>query len=192
MIRFIILTFSIALFFNLNREANNLTHTAAGDWGIVDTVPFRVDEALIRELTQKPQAKTWRDSGYYFLVESIFWQAIRLGTTKNGDGIILASFSSSDLSSLQFQGQAVFRFDPMDFPQEVTPSRSMSGEALMAIPQDILFCPSPSQEVGLGQNDPFFPLYLTGELTGVRATGGQVVLFSAPMTVQLRDWEVTQ
>lgn len=190
MIRFIILSFSIAILFSFTRQEETGTEILAGQWGLQDTVPVKVDETLIRELSQKPQAKTWRDSGYYFQFENILWQAIRLGTTQNGDGIILASFSSADPSSLQFQGQAVFRFDTKDFPQNVTPSRGMQGEAVVAFPQDVLFCPSPSQEVGLGQNDPFFPLYLSGALTGIKIAGGEYLNFEALMSVQLRDIEI--
>lgn len=191
MIRFIIITLSIAFYFNLVQEENRVSTTVTTEWGTVDTVPFRVDESLIQELTQRPQAKTWRDSGYYFQFENIFWRAIRLGTTQNGDAIILASFSSADPSSLRFQGQAVFRFSPQDIPSGITPSRGMTGEAIIAFPQDVLYCPSPSQEVGLGQNDPYFPLYLSGEITGVNVAGGDFLFLETPMSVQLRDMEVT-
>ena len=190
MIRFIILSFSIALFFSFTGQAGESSRSSSLAWTSQDTVPFRVDEALIQELSQQPQAKTWRDSGYYFQFESIFWQAVRLGTAQNGDFVILATFSSADPSSLRFEGRAVFRLNPKDLPSEITPSRGMQGEAMLAFPQDVLFCPSPSQEVGLGQNDPYFPLYMSGEITGVNAAGGNFLYFEAPMSVQLRDMEV--
>ncbi|PHN07109.1 hypothetical protein [Flavilitoribacter nigricans] len=191
MTRLIILLFTVVLFYNFSERTNHSPQVANDLLTTLDTVPFRVNEALIRELSETPKAKTWRDSGYYFQMEKIFWQAIRLGTTQSGDAIVLASFSSADPSSLRFQGQAVFRFDPRDVPDTVTPSRGMRGEATVAFPQDVLFCPSPSQEVGLGQNDPYFPLYLTGQITGVNLAGGEVLTFETLMSVQLRDLEIT-
>lgn len=156
-----------------------------------DTVPLRVDEALIQELIGDLQEKTWRDSGYYFRLEAVNWIATRLGTTQNGDVIMLTSFSSADPSSLSFLGQAVLRFNPENFPGDITPSKGMRGEALLAFPEDVLLCPSPSQEVGLGQNDPYFPLYLTGEITGVQTAGGGGILnIETPVSVQLRDIEI--
>jgi hypothetical protein len=190
MIRLIILFFGIALFFNFTKPVNEVPMSSSKAWMTQDTVPFRVDKALIQELSRQPQAKTWRDSGYYFQFENIFWQAVRFGTTQNGDIIMLTTFSSADPASLQFQGRAVFRFSPKDIPSDITPSRGMQGTAMIAFPQDVLYCPSPSQEVGLGQNDPYFPLYLSGEMTGIDAAGGNFLYFETPMSVQLRDMEV--
>lgn len=190
MIRYIIFFFSIGLFFNFSGQADENMMVCSNARIKNDTVPFRVDEALIQKLSSMPQSKTWRDSGYYFQFERISWQVIRLGNTQNGDVIMLTAFSSADPSSLRFEGKAVFRFDPKDFPSEITPSKSMEGEAVLSFPQDVLFCPSPSQEVGLGQNDPYFPLYMSGEITGVNAAGGDFLYFETPMSVQLRDMEI--
>lgn len=156
-----------------------------------DTIPLqRVDEQLIRELTQEPQLKTWRDSGYYFQLESIVWQTVRLGSASNDDMLILASFSSADPASLVFRGRAVFRFPMAEWPANITPARGMSGEGLIAFPQDVLFCPSPNQEVGLGQNDPYFPLYTTGFLTSVFLSPGTEQDLEIEVVVQLRDMEI--
>lgn len=158
---------------------------------VLDTVPVKVDEALIRELIGDVTEKTWRDSGYYFQVELVSWRVLRLGTTANGDIVMLSSFSSADPASLQFSGQAVFRFDPDKWPEGITPAKGLQGQALLTFPQDVLFCPSPSQEVGLGQNDPYFPLYLSGEITGVfTAPSGDLVPTTTAISVQLRDFEV--
>lgn len=190
MIRFIILFISIAFLFNFTEAVQPTSNANLNVPGLQDTVPFRVDEALIRELTQMPNAKTWRDSGYYFQFESIRWYAVRLGTTASGQVVMLASFTSADPASLHFQGRAIFRFDPQDIPADVSPSRGMTGTAVVAFPQDVLLCPSPSQEVGLGQNDLYFPLYLTGELSGVNVAGGGFLAFNTLMSVQLQDLEI--
>lgn len=156
-----------------------------------DTIPRTSVEQLIEEWTRMPEEKTWRDSGYYFQLEPVFWRAQRLGTTAGGEVTITALFSSADPSSLRYRGRAIFQFDPALWPEDVTPARGVRGEALIAFPQDVLLCPSPEQEAGLGQNDPYFPLYTTGQIKKVE---GSVIyrdsLFLIPMSVQLRDMEI--
>lgn len=198
-----ILIFLSILFLTLNTLSQNAHYLSSSEEVVLtdnmetpaaatDTfpTPVRVDEALIQQLINEPYEKTWRDSGYYFQLESVIWQAIRLGNSSNGDLLILASFSSSDASSLVFRGRAVFRIDPLDWPDSITPSRGLTGEAVIAFPQDVLLCPSPSQEIGLGQNDPYFPLYLTGEITGIAVSPGDLLSVQAFISVQLRDMEI--
>jgi hypothetical protein len=156
---------------------------------VQDTVPVKITEKLIQQLSSDLNEKTWRDSGYYFQLENVFWTARRLGVTSNGDAIILASFSSSDPSSLIYRGEAVFRFPSDKWPADISPAKGMTGEAIIALPQDVLYCPSPSQEIGLGQDDPNFPLFLTGQITGVDRNG-DFRYFDVGMSVQLRNLEV--
>lgn len=148
-----------------NPQTKSVIQSTALD--VQDTIPSPVDEAFLQELLQSDLQKTWRDSGYYFQLEPVFWRAERLRATSDGDVAMLVSFSSGDPSSLRYRGRAIFTLDPNNWPADIMPARGMQGEALVAFPQDVLFCPSPSQEIGLGQNDPFFPLYLTGQLTSV-------------------------
>ena len=187
MLRFIILLAFCAVLLNFaNSPEGKFIHT-----GITkteqDTVPIRIDEALIQELINDPKNKTWEDSGWYLQFETVDWIAKRLGNTVKGDMLMLASFSSADPGSLQFKGQAVFRFDPSSWPDNITPSKGMRGEAVIAFPQDVLFCPSPTQEIGLGQHEIYYPLYLGGEITGVNSIPGKI---ETPMSVQLRDMEI--
>jgi len=192
MFRLIIFIAFIGLGFSFVHNPQMPTQIMDETYDQLDTVPS-ANEALLQELLSTAKNKTWRDSGYYFQLETVFWTATRIGTTSNGDGIILANFSSADPSSLRYRGQAVFRFDPNSWPENIMPSRGMQGEALIAFPQDVLLCPSPSQEAGLGQNDPYFPLYLSGQITGVNGNVNDapgLIKFDSEMSVQLRDMEI--
>ena len=189
MSKYIFLILGSVLLLNFMPRPNTAVSEPMALTTIQDTVPVKVTEKLIRQLTDDLNEKTWRDSGYYFQLETVFWTARRLGVVPGGDALILVSFSSGDPSSLMYRGEAIFRFPLGDWPADITPSKNMSGEAVIAFPQDVLYCPSPSQEIGLGQDDPNFPLFLTGQITGVNKEG-DFQYFEMGMSVQLRDLEV--
>jgi hypothetical protein len=140
-----------------------------------------------------PQPKTWRDSGYYFQAERVDWTAQNITTTAGGNYLIGTTFSSSDASSLQFNGQAQFRFRASDLPDNLPLLDSLTGgEATILFPQDILLCPTAEQESAIGQQDPYFPLYLAGRTTAAIYRDSLFFDTQIRMSVQLQDFEVTQ
>lgn len=187
MLRLIILLGICGVLLSFEFNPGSLSNFQTETFSVQDTIPSPVNEDLLRELLQNDRRKTWRDSGYYFQLEPVFWRAERLRATSDGDVAMSVSFSSGDPSSLRYRGRAIFALDPNKWPADIMPARGMQGEALVAFPQDVLFCPSPSQEVGLGQNDPFFPLYLSGQLTGVM---NMDLAEQIPVVVQLIDMEI--
>jgi hypothetical protein len=159
-----------------------------------DTFPGGLTEAEYARLLAPAQAKTWRDSGYYFQLEKVDWLAQNIITTAGGNVLINAVFSSSDPSSLQFNGQGQFRFRGSDLPDNLPPllDSLTGGQATIAFPQDILLCPTVDQETAIGQQDPYFPLYLAGRTTGVIYRDSLFFSTQIRMSVQLQDFEVTQ
>lgn len=132
-------------------------------------------------------ARTWRDSGYYFQIEFVDFRIQKLGITSGGDGKISVGFRSTDPSGQQYRGSAIFTINANAIPADLTPNVGMLGKASMTIAQDVLLCPSPEQEVGLGQNDPFFPLYYSGFILQL---DGKMLETSIPIAVELRDMEI--
>ena len=187
MSRFILFIIFIGLTLNF-ASGPKAPQSSQAMYTLNDTIPLQTTEALIAELQGVPVKKTWRDSGYYFQLETVLWRAQRFGTTATGDVTMSTSFSSADPSSLRYRGRAVFQFDPALWPENVDPVRGVRGEALIAFPQDVLLCPSPAQEVGLGQNDPYFPLFLSGQITKI--VFNDTLFFTIPAAVQLRDMEI--
>lgn len=188
MLKYILLCFFSGWFFSFIPAAHHSLQAPIANL-TQDTVPVKMSEKLIQQLNDGLNEKTWRDSGYYFQLERVFWTAKRLGVSGNGDGVILTTFSSSDPSSLMYRGEAVFRFPIEKWPADISPTKGMKGEAVIAFPQDVLYCPSPSEEIGLGQNDPYFPLFLTGYITGVEEDG-DLRYFELGVSVQLRDLDI--
>ncbi len=132
-------------------------------------------------------ARTWRDSGYYFQIEFVDFRIQKLGITPGGGGKMSVVFRSTDPSGQQYRGNAIFTLNPNSIPSDLTPSVGTLGKASMTIAQDVLICPSPEQEVGLGQNDPFFPLYYSGFILQLN---GKMLETSVPIAVELRDMEI--
>lgn len=132
-------------------------------------------------------ARTWRDSGYYFQIEFVDFRIQKLGVTPGGDGKISVGFRSTDPSGQQYRGTAIFTLNLNSIPSDLTPGVGTLGKASMTIAQDVLICPSPEQEVGLGQNDPFFPLYYSGFILHLN---GKMLETSIPIAVELRDMEI--
>ena len=131
--------------------------------------------------------RTWRDSGYYFQAEIILWKATNVIDNPNGNVVFSINFKSSDESGLTYSGQAGCFIDEEDLPEGFNINQGMKGKAIMFIPQDLLFCPPPDQEVDLGLDDPYFPLSLSGFL--LRA-GIQVPESPIPVTYQLNQFIV--
>lgn len=161
---------------------------------VSDTTPSGLTEAEYARLLAPAQSKSWRDSGYYFQLEKVDWLTKDIVTTAGGNLLIKTTFTSSDPSSLQFNGQAQFRMRAQDIPDNLPPllDSLTGGQATIAFPQDIILCPTPAQETGMGQQDPYFPLYLSGRTTGVIYRDSLFFSTQIRMSVQLQDFEVTQ
>lgn len=132
------------------------------------------------------EIKTWRDSGWYFMPQLIQYQIV---TVDNNSGIFSTNinFMSTDMSSLMFTGQATMFFREEDLPIGVNLEVGNRGLATVLFPQDLLFCPSPEDEQGMGQDDPYFPISLGGRIERI----GQEVLDNPIQTpVQLNDFTV--
>lgn len=132
-------------------------------------------------------ARTWRDSGYYFQIEFVDFRIQKLSLTPGGGGKMNVVFRSTDPSGQQYRGSAIFTLNSNSIPSDLTPSVGTLGKTSMTIAQDVLICPSPEQEVGLGQNDPFFPLYYSGFILQL---DGKMLETSVPIAVELRDMEI--
>ena len=131
--------------------------------------------------------RTWEDSGWYFVPEITNWKVAILGP--GGSDVIQAivNFRSSDESGLMYTGRAVFFVDPETLPNDVNIQEGTRGKATILLPEDILLCPSPSDEQGMGQNDPYFPLYLAGRLDRI---GNNIPDDPIHITVQLNVFNV--
>ena len=131
--------------------------------------------------------KTWEDSGWYFvptLVRFVIQDQLAIGNDLFATQVI---FQSTDMSGLMFTGQALLLLPQNSFPAGFTPEAGQIGFASVLFPEDLLFCPSPEQEQGMGQNDPYFPLNLAGRLERIN---GQMPPNPIPMSVQLNDMTV--
>ena len=159
-----------------------------------DTVPGGMTEAEYARLLAPAQPKTWRDSGYYFQLEKVDWLAQNTFATAGGNVLINTTFSSSDPSSLQFTGQAQFRLRATAIPDTLFAMLSdlTGGQAIIAFPQDILLCPTADQETGMGQQDPYFPLYTSGRTTAMIYRDSLFFNAQIRLSVQLQDFEVVQ
>jgi|GEM_PF-5567293 len=136
----------------------------------------------------KKHARTWEDSGWYFQIELIDLRIQKLGVTSGGDGKIRVGFRSSDSLGQQYRGTAVITFSPNQMPPDVDLEVGIRGRASMIIAQSVLVCPSPEEEVGLGQNDPLFPLYYSGFLLEVE---GRPIANPTPLSIKLIDMDIT-
>ncbi|MBX2872670.1 MAG: hypothetical protein KTR30_11235 [Saprospiraceae bacterium] len=135
----------------------------------------------------KKNARTWRDSGYYLQIELIDLKIQKLGVTSGGEGRMIVNFQSADQAGQQYRGEAVFTFSPNQVPSNINLQTGVRGKAAITIAQDVLICPSPEAEVGLGQNDPFFPLYYPGFLLKV---DGESISNPTPISIELRNIEI--
>jgi hypothetical protein len=154
-----------------------------------DTLPPIITEEFIEAFTAMPILKTWRDSGYYFQLEPIDWISRGFRTANNGDFLFRATIRSASSAGIQFQARAILRIDKDDWPTEnfIPPSAVDWGSAILALPQDLLFCPSGNEEIGLGQNELYMPLSVGGEIT--RAWNDTMLITSIPMNAQIRSFE---
>jgi hypothetical protein len=131
--------------------------------------------------------RTWRDSGYYFIPELVEFQVRRWGVTPSGTAGIKVDFAGSDASGLRYNGKALFLIDKSNLPSDFDVGQGSAGQATLLISEELLLCPSPAQEVGLGQNDPYFPLLLSGKLISI---DGNALSSEIPIAVQLNDFRV--
>lgn len=135
----------------------------------------------------KKNARTWRDSGYYLQTEFIDLKILKINVTPEGQGTINVNFRSADPAGQQYRGEAIFSFSTGMVPDNVNLEAGVKGRAAITIAQDVLICPSPEAEVGLGQNDPFFPLYYPGFLLEV---DGRSIPNPTPISIELRNIEI--
>jgi hypothetical protein len=135
----------------------------------------------------KNDAKTWRDSGYYFVPELIKFIAIGISVNENGTINLVTNFQSTDNSGLTYTGNANLLFPSENLPPEIEIEIGSKGFATIIIPQDLLFCPDEDFEQGMGQNDPYFPLSLAGRIEKVN---GIVPESPIMVSVQLNDFTV--
>jgi hypothetical protein len=150
------------------------------------SVGFSAQAQHFDPLFSENSTRTWRDSGYYFMPHLIRFQITSLD---NNSGIysINVNFLSTDMSSLMFTGQATIFFSEGDLPSGVDIEVGTRGFATVLFPQDLLFCPSPEEEQGMGQDDPYLPITLAGRIEKI----AQVVLDDPiQSTVQLNDFTV--
>lgn len=130
--------------------------------------------------------RTWRDSGYYFIPELVDFKIGLVKETPTGTVGMKVTFSGSDVSGLRYRGNALF-FIESPLSNGLNLERGNIGSASLLISEDLLLCPSPSQEIGLGQDDPYFPLQLSGELLSIQ---GESLPDKIPMRIQLNDFTV--
>ena len=137
-------------------------------------------------LYSENSTRTWRDSGYYFMPQLTVYQIMSL---ENVSGIFSANidFVSTDMSSLMFTGQATLFFNEDDLPPGVNVKVGNRGLATILFPEDLLFCPSPEEEQGMGQNDPYLPQSLIGRLERIEDDTLDEPIQSS---VQLNDFTV--
>ena len=135
---------------------------------------------------QEGEYRTWMDSGYYFVPELVSWDIKKIFGKSERTGIKM-NFSSSDESGLVYSGSAILIMENNDIPEDINFSRNQSGESLILFPQDLLLCPSPSAEMSMGQADPYFPIYLSGEINSYK---GKILNIPIPVTVQLNNMRV--
>lgn len=136
---------------------------------------------------QMGQAKTWADSGYYFMPNLLRFDV--LGPAAGPEGILAAEvfFRSTDNSGLTFSGQATFFFREENLPPGMTINAQTRGLATVLLPQSLLFCPDEEQEQGMGQDDADFPLSLVGRFERI---GQQWLDAPVMIAVQLNDFLV--
>ncbi|WP_367389281.1 hypothetical protein [Lewinella sp. LCG006] len=131
--------------------------------------------------------KTWRDSGYYFIPTIVRFRVIGLAPAGSGQAAADVVFSSTENSDLMFNGQATIIFIPANLPSEINFGMQTRGLATILLPQDLLFCPDDEGEQGMGQDDPYFPLFLAGQFERIN---GQWLTPSLWVGVQLNDFVV--
>ena len=181
-ILFLSLTFSPGQF-SASPPDNNQTIQA-------DTLPPIITEEFIEEFTAMPILKSWEDSGWYFQLEPIDWISRGFRTTSSGDFLLRSTVVSASSGGIQFRARAIFRIDKEDWPMENFPSPNTVewGSGILGFPQDLLFCPSGNDEIGLGQNELYMPLSVGGEIT--RVFNDTMLVTSIPLNAQIRDFEV--
>lgn len=135
----------------------------------------------------KKHARTWEDSGYYLQIEFIDIRVQKMGVTSGGDGKIRVGFRSLDPVGQQYRGTAVMTYAPNQLPPNLDIGVGTRAIASMIIGQSVLVCPSPEEEVGLGQNDPVYPLYYSGFLLEVQ---GNAIPNPTPLAIQVIDMEI--
>ena len=131
--------------------------------------------------------RTWRDSGYYFIPELIDFQIGLVKQTPTGTVGMKVTFSGSDVSGLRYRGKALFFTEFAGGQDTQVFKRGNIGSATILISEDLLLCPSPAEEIGLGQQDPFFPLQLSGELLSIQ---GESLPEPIPIRIQLNEFTV--
>jgi hypothetical protein len=136
---------------------------------------------------QMGQAKTWRDSGYYFMPNLVRFKILGPASGPQNVVAVDVNFQSTDNSGLMFSGQATFLLRPSTLPPDVTLAGQSQGLAIIMLPLDLLFCPDAAQEQGMGQDDPYFPLFLAG---GFSRIGTQWLETPVSIMVQLNDFVV--
>ena len=156
-----------------------------------DTLPPIITEEFIEEFTAMPLLKTWEDSGYYFQLEPTDWISRGFRTTTSGDFLLRTSVVSASSAGVQFQARAIFLIDKDDWPMDNFPSPNEVewGSAILALPQDLLFCPSSNDEIGLGQNELYMPISVGGGITRV-FNDTCCLVTSIPMNAQIRSFDV--
>ena len=159
-----------------------------------DTFPSGMTEAEYARLLAPARAKIWPDSLIYFQLELVDWLSQSVITTAGGNYLIKTTFSSSDPSSLQFSGQGQFRLRAADVPNNLPQllDSLIGGRAIIALPQHILISPTDAQETGMGQQDPYFPIYTSGRTTSLFYEDSLIFKAQIPLSVQLQDFEVIQ
>ena len=135
---------------------------------------------------QEGEYRTWRDSGYYFMPELTDWRINNIFSNSSKTGLAV-SFTSSDEGGLMYTGKAILIINNDDLPAGINFSRRDTGSSLMMIPQDLLLCPSGEQEMNMGQDDPYFPLYLSGSIDQYNNT---LIDSPVPITIQLNSMRV--
>ena len=138
-------------------------------------------------LYNKKPAKNWRDSGYYFVPELLKFMVLEINTNPSGVVDFSIAFISTDQSGLTYTGSAILFYREDDLPAEISIEAGSKGFATILLPQDLLYCPSPEAEQGMGQDDPYFPLSLVGRIEKV---DGIVPNEPTMVVVQLNDFTV--
>jgi hypothetical protein len=148
---------------------------------------FQMEAQRVDYLFDNDKNRTWRDSGYYFVPELVFWNITSITLNPNGTVGATVVFRSTVMSELMYTGLAVFLYDPEDLPGMATLNVDDKGLATMLLPQDLLLCPTQETEDSMGLNDPYFPLFIPGRLDRI---GPFIPADPIPILVQLNDFTV--
>ncbi|MEO0732429.1 MAG: hypothetical protein AAFZ52_06315 [Bacteroidota bacterium] len=156
-------------------------------FGATPTFVSAPEVHLMSDSIPLPIAKTWQDSGYYFQLNTVDWIARRVDPDETR---ALVTFRSADAGgSTAFSGRGVLRPGAAAGAGNAFPDLKAGdrGSAILALPQDLVLCPSAEMSLGLGASEIDLPLFVDGRLSVFNDT----ILFQNPqIRLQVMHFEM--